>query len=360
MTTVTCALAPHSLQTHLQQIYTGFLLLHRSGRISMTQRAQPAPAPRPGPQHLRDAASYRLPVRIDGRIDAVYDVHDSWEVDDDAVDAVHIYFKRSFSPVALASLDPARRKKVLPLGLNYALFPDGADRFGVERALKLGHGSERWKEAARALTLSDAVAFTPRASRMWSTPDPKREPRALFMTRAFDVDSAADRSAEKVAQRIALNDERAALIRTLRSALGSRFYGGFTHTGHALRSYPDVLLPDAARGTKGGYIRTLRAYPVCVATTGIHGSIGWKFAEYLAFAKAVVSEPLNYTVPGDLAPGCHYLEFRGVDECVQSVVRLMEDGALRAQLMANNASYYDRYLRPDRLVWNTIEAALAG
>jgi len=249
---------------------------------------------------------------------------------------------------------------VRPLGLNYALFPDGVDRFGVERVFKLAHGSERWKEAARALTLSDAIAFTPRVSRMWNAPDFNREPRALFMTRAFDVGNAPDRSAEKVAERIALNDERAAIIRSLRSALGSRFYGGFTHTPHAVRNYPDALIPDPARGSKGGYIRTLRAYPVCVATTGIHGSIGWKFAEYVAFAKAVVSEPLNYVVPGDLAPGRHYLEFHGVDGCVQAVLRAMEDATLRAQLMANNASYYQSYLRPDRLVWNTIEAVLAS
>ncbi|HEU4929159.1 MAG TPA: hypothetical protein VFU38_04965 [Candidatus Krumholzibacteria bacterium] len=359
MTTVACELAPNSLQTHLQQIYTGFVLLHRSGRIRLTQRVGPPPAPRPGPQHLRDAPSYRLLVRIDGRVQVLYDVHDSWEIDDEVLDVAHVYFKRSFSPAALAAMDAARRRKVRPLGLNYALYPDGADRFGVERAWQLAHGAARWKEAARALAVTDAVAFTPRASRMWSEPDPSREPRALFMARTFDLDDAADRSAEKVAQRATLNDDRAATIRALRSALGNRFYGGFTHTRHAIRNYRDVLLPDPGRGTKGGYIRTLREYPVCVATTGIHGSIGWKFAEYVAFAKAVASEPLTYVVPGDLAPGRHYLEFRGVDECVQSVVRLIEDRALCAELMANNASYYQQYLRPDRLVWNTIEAALA-
>ena len=360
MTTVTCELAPNSLQTHLQQIYTGFWLLHRSGRIRLTQRVVPASAPRPGPQHLRDAPSHRLAVRIDGRVRASYDVHDSWEMDDEALDATDIYFKRSYSATAVAALAATRRHKVRPLGLNYALFPDGVDRFAVERAWKLGRGAERWQETARALTWSDSLAFTPRVNRMWNGADPGREPRALFMVRAFDLDNAGDRSAEKMAERIALNDERAAIVRTLRAALGKRFYGGFTHTAHAVQHYRNELLPDPARGQKGEYIRTLRDFPVCVATTGIHGSVGWKFGEYVAFAKAIVSEPLTYVAPGDLAPGRNYLEFRGVDECVQSVVRLMEDAALRAELMANNAAYYERYLRPDELVWRTIEAALAA
>src|SRR5262245_23265182 len=157
MTTVTCALEPHSLQTHLQQIYTGFLMLHRGGRIRMTQRVRPAPALRPGPQHLRDAASYRVAVRIDGRIDAVYDLHDSAEIDPDALAGAHIYFKRSFAPAALEALAPGQRQKVRPLGLNYSLYPDGVDGFGVARAWELARGAGRWRETARALTISDAV-----------------------------------------------------------------------------------------------------------------------------------------------------------------------------------------------------------
>ena len=34
-----------------------------------------------------------------------------------------------------------------------------------------------------------------------------------------------------------------------------------------------------------------------------------------------------------------------------------DDRALRTELMSNNAAYYERYLRPDRLVWNTLEIA---
>jgi hypothetical protein len=228
----------------------------------------------------------------------------------------------------------------------------------LARSLRLARGVARFREAARSLALTDRFVFTPRVRTMSTSPQPNVPLRALFMTRTFDPHDRVDRSDEKRAERDALNDARAELIRALRAELGSRFYGGFVHTPHAAQRYPDVLAPEKARGTKGGYIAHLRAFPVCIATTGIHDSIGWKFAEYVAFAKAIVCEPLRYRATGDLAPDRHYLEYRAIDECVASVARLFEDHALRASLMSNNAAYYEHYLRPDRLVMNTIEVAL--
>ncbi len=355
---VTCELAPRSIQAHLQQLYTGFLMLHRSGRVRVRQRVTRDTEPRTGPQHLREAPDYRLTVRVAG-VSIEYDVHDSWEIDQGALARADAYFKRSYAPERLASIGAGPRAKIHPLGLNYAVFPDGVDRFGVARSLALASGTMRIAEAARALSLTDRLVFTPRVGVMSSPPDHRRPLRALFMTRTFDPHDRADRSPEKTKERERLNDERAGLIRALRAALGKRFYGGFVHTPHAVQRYPDLLVGEKARGTKGGYIGHLREFPVCVTTTGIHESIGWKFAEYVAFSKAIVSEPLRYRATGDLAPDRHYLEFTSVDECVSRVERLFDDEGLRRSLMENNAAYYQRYLRPDRLVLNTLEAALA-
>ncbi len=352
-----CELASHSIQTHLQQIYTGFLMLHRSRELRMRQRVVRDDTPREGPQHIRAARDYRLSVVLDTHTQLEYDVHDSWELDENRLARAHLYFKRSYAPDRLAYLPAEARAKVRPLGLNYAVFPDGPDWFGVARSLRLARGATRVREVARSLALTDGVAFSPRVRAMSAPPEPERALRALFMTRTFDPGDDADRSAEKRDERDGINDARAALIRALRTELGGRFYGGFAHTAHAVRRYPDVLVPEKARGTKGGYIEHLRSFPVCIATTGIHDSIGWKFAEYVAFSKAIVCEPLRYGATGDLAPGRHYLEFRTVDECVAHVVRLFDDRALRTELMSNNAAYYERYLRPERLVWNTLEIA---
>jgi hypothetical protein len=359
LTSIACELESHSQQTHLEQIYTGFSLLHRSGRVRVRQRVVRKHETRTRPQHLRDAHNYQLRVVVNGRVAINYDTHDSWEIDESVLPHVDLYFKRSYAPERVAALEAGARTKIRPLGLNYAVFPDRIDRFGFARSLRLGRGMERIRSAARCLAVTDRFAFTPRVRAMSAPPDFDTPPKVLFMVRTFDPNDHAERAPEKIAERRTLNDARADLIRALRREWGSRFYGGFVHTPHAIARYPDLLVPEPARGTKGGYIAQLRAFPIGVATTGIHGSTGWKFAEYIAFSKAIVTEPLVYRATGDLAPERNYLEFTSVDACLAAVARLFDDEALRHGMMANNARYYESDMRPERLVMNTLEAALS-
>jgi len=85
---------------------------------------------------------------------------------------------------------------------------------------------------------------------------------------------------------------------------------------------------------------------------------GWKMAEYVAFSKAILSERLVYETPGSFAPGKNYIEFTSPEECLNGAVRLIEDVALRQQLMRSNAAYYRDYLRPDALVRNALKIAI--
>jgi hypothetical protein len=90
---------------------------------------------------------------------------------------------------------------------------------------------------------------------------------------------------------------------------------------------------------------------------GLHQSIGWKFAEYVAASKAIVSETLHYDVPGAFGEGRNYLSFRTPEECVEAVSRLIRDDRLRQMIMRNNWNYYRRHVRPDRLVLGSLMAA---
>jgi hypothetical protein len=56
--------------------------------------------------------------------------------------------------------------------------------------------------------------------------------------------------------------------------------------------------------------------------------------------------------------GQNFIEFTSPEECVSGAVRLIEDPALRRQIMQNNWAYYRDYLRPDVLVKNAITRAL--
>ena len=143
----------------------------------------------------------------------------------------------------------------------------------------------------------------------------------------------------------------------LKESLGPRFTGGFTPNRFAQENYADLVVsPDST--SQQSYLRTLKSFPICVASTGLHGSTGWKLAEYVAFSKAILSERLLYDTPGAFEPRRNYIEFTSAEECLNGAVRLIEDTALRQQIMQNNAAYYRAYLRPDALVRNALTAAL--
>ena len=86
---------------------------------------------------------------------------------------------------------------------------------------------------------------------------------------------------------------------------------------------------------------------------GLHGSTGWKFAEYLAASKAIVSETLRYESAGDLREGTHYLAFDDADGCVRQVEKLL-DTNVRGTMMRANHAYAEQFLRCDPFICSTL------
>lgn len=358
---ISCRLLYGSTSPHLQQLYTGFLLLQRSGFVRLSQQLRRTPvrylndAP-----HLYDAGHAHLRVIVDGRLRLHFDTHDAGEIALGELEDCDFYFKRSYLPAAVEHLAAAQRGKVLPLGLNYRVLPDTTELAGIRRSLALT-GLSRATLAAfkQALDTANRFGFQPRLAQMESAPDLDAAPNVLFLVTAYDPYDDPQRAQEKIDDRISINETRARCIRLLKEALGPRFTGGFSSNPFTLKQYADLVAPPEST-LQEGYLRTLRSFPICVASTGLHGSTGWKLAEYIAFGKAVLSEPLVYDVPGDFASGRNYIEFTSPEECVAGAVRLIEDTALRQQIMCNNAAYYRHYLRPDTLVKNALARALAN
>lgn len=348
----------HSPGTHIQQVYTGLAMLWREGRIDLTQTLVDRSAVRSEvPQHLRDAAATHARAVVNDTVRVHYDMHDAEEIDESDLEACDVYFKRSYATAYVKSLARGG-DKVVPFGLNYHVFPDFPDRLAVRRALHFhGHPKGRLFALREALDAGNRLTFHARVSDLEAEPDPRQPPRVLFLATAYDPDDRPDRSAEKREERHRNNEVRAQCMRRLRSELGPGFLGGFNHNAYTARQYPDCLATDQAITDKRNYIRAVKEHPICIATTGLHGSIGWKFAEYVACARAIVSEPLLYEVPGDLAPGRNYLEFRTPDECAEQALQLVADTALRGSIMAANARYYRAFLRPDVLLLNSLETA---
>ena len=358
-TPITCEIFAHSDSIHLQQLYTGFSVLHKRGIIQLTQTTRKQDTiDKDAPPHLWDAKRSHLKVLLDRHYVLYYDTHDSFEIDADILATVDVYFKRSYFEHAIRQLELKHR--VFPLGLNYLVYSDGLDVFATERAA-LHKGFGRFRVLMRSMGIDNLlgpIRYTARVNRLESYPALTLPAKVLFMTRVYDPKEA--RSRDKADECEALNNMRAGCVLLLKKEFGEKFVGGLSHDDYSRSQWADCLLPDHRLANKSRYLKLLREFPICVATTGLHGSIGWKLGEYVSQSKAIVTEPLMYRVPGRFDAERNYLEFSTSESCVECVTRLFEDYQLRSELMMNNFRYYHSYVRPDSLVLNTLALALAS
>jgi hypothetical protein len=349
-----CSLYCYSNSSHVSKLFTGFALLQGAGAVTSSQECLAGIAfDMSKPQHLRDARLAHLLVVVNGSVKLYYDNHDSDEIDCDVAEGVDSYFKRSYSRPRIPD---SVTSKVFPLGLNYAIYPDCFDALESARVRAFAQGSSPLNAPdSRGMPL-----FRPTPANMHSAPVETLPPKVLFMTRAWDPSDRADRSDEKVRERIRVNETRASCLEALRREFGDDFLGGFERTDYAVRNYRELLLPDDEISLKQNYVKLLGAYPICVSTTGLHRSIPWKMGEYVAFSKAIVSERLSYELPGDFEEGQNFLGFDTAEECVDAARKLFADGDLRGQIMKNNFNYYLKYVEPSHEIQRTLNIGMLG
>ncbi len=349
---LTIILLSHSNSGHLQQLYTGFKMLNDSNLIQLKQKIVNRLSINTDKQYLRDADHAILRIILyynDMKIKICYDTHDSYEILPEYAAESDFYFKRSYLPSYVKSYK-ANTVKILPLGLNYLVFPNNVDRFYIWRTFKINHQNIRY--------LKRTISPYPKLYHIESFPQYFLQPRVIFQATAYDPYDVKDRPQEKIEERIKQAEFRASCIKYLRKELKNKAIVGFVHNNFTKRKYPDLLLDNPKAGQKRNYLNLLKQCPICIATTGLHGSIGWKFAEYIALSKAVVCEPLNYSVPGNLAQNQNYMTFTTPEECVSKCLELISNDELTKSMMYNNYIYYNTYLRPDRLVANTLNLVL--
>ena len=353
-----CHIRIARVDTAVSCLLTGLAMLAKRGRVILSQEWTPAPLPaRGGRWHLADKASTGCSIAIDDRCSAFVDVHDSWEIDPEALRQNDLYFKRSLNRSRVAT---EMQHKLRPLGLIHDTHAAGFDRFEARRIAMRPVSLPR-----RTLDLLSMIAHCAAGrfdrggratvSALTASPDPRLSPRVIFMVGVWDPSAIPADEIEKIAEFEAVNEMRAGCVRALRREFGARFYGGIQHSVFARGRFPDLLLPDHASSSKLAYLRRLRDYPIGVATTGLHESNGWKLSEYVGLSRAIVSEPLRYSVPGGFTHPTHYLPFSSPEACVEQVALLMDRPAERMQQMQRNRDYYQAWMRPDVLAWRIIQ-----
>ena len=151
-----CELIACSDVEHLQQIYTGFSILHRTGFLKLKQTI-------PGeflqnkndPHRWVDYKFFNTKVIINEKIKICYDTHDWNWIDKKILHEVDFYFKRSYDEKFISQL--REKNKVFPLGLNYSVLSFEADSYKLRRAV-FYRGIDKIKATAKALKLNDLTA----------------------------------------------------------------------------------------------------------------------------------------------------------------------------------------------------------
>lgn len=349
---IKCELIVNSDVEHLRQIYTGFSLLHRQGFLELKQTI-----PNEFLQNKNDSRRwvdykfYNTKAILNEKITVCYDTHDWNWIDEEILREADFYFKRSYDESFISQLK--EKEKVFPLGLNYQVSSSERDVFQLQRTAFYA-GKDKLKALIKALH-KGKKGETEQLANLESPPNFTLPPKVLFMARAWDTNLIENKTQKESVER--LNETRAECVRRLRKEFGVNFFGGLAHDDYAVRHFKDCLLPDGELSNKRKYLEILKNFPICVTTVGLNGSNGWKLGEYVAFSKAIITEPLHYLVPGDFAKDKNYLEFTTPEESVEKAIELFENQDEREKMMRANREYYLNYLRPDRMIFNTLQIA---
>lgn len=349
MSKLHCEITVYGSMGHTQQILTGFFMLKKQGLLDFTSKIKKT--------HLDiQEKAYHVKVLIEG-INIYYDLTDGHEINMEALESVDIYFKRSYLESYINGLEESKSKKIFVLGMNYFVFPNTIDTSNIVRSLSFNSTKAKLSSFLKALNLPSVITNSPKLKNMEALASSlERDNRKiLFLTRTWDPYMDGVENPEIVE----INEMRANCIRALRKEFGSDFQGGFSDTEYTRKYYKDCIFENTKLTRKSAYLKYIKEFPICITTTGLHGSIGWKLGEYVAMSKAIVTEKLQYAVPGDFSNEKNYLEFNTVEESVERTLSLYQNDAKRFQMMHENASYYSKYLKPDSLVLNSILQAMS-
>ncbi len=270
----------------------------------------------------------------------------------DALRDCDVFFKRSFEPDVVDSLSSELQSTAEPLGLCL-----GAESQYARHSLARWAGY--WGAAIKDSIRPDRELLT-RAKRHWilnvahwratrthpSTDylrslgsESYRRPTGhtvFFQTRSFNRTDDADANE--------IHQQRAELIRTLRSEFGSSFVGGFIPDDLVRERYADCISNIAS--DKASYYGAMRDAGVVIYTRGLADSAAFKLSEYFAHGKCVVGEPVRASLPNELHEGVEWVTFESSQDCVERCRSLLTDPERRTRLGGNARTYYEQWIDP--------------
>lgn len=328
---------------HLNQIYDGFARLQKQGVCRVEYKKVRGASNKP-----------LLYANINGK-NVIYDTLDglNWLDGKDLESniqyfashdfAVDYYFKRSYSKL----LEPYvnKRFQYIPLGLNYDIHP-----------ISMPLSKQRIKDCLAHSKIVECLCGKKRflAEDFTYKPILHNENKILFLTRLWDP--TGFESTPLYDEWTKLNNMRIQCVKACREIYKDAFVGGIQLDSFSNEFCPQELIVDSAITRRNNFLKLVKDSNICITTTGLFGSIGWKFAEYLAAARAIITEPLSYVLPGNVQEGLNYLEFTNSDQLIDRINFLLSNPQVMKAMMVNNQQYYINSLQSDQLVRKTLLA----
>lgn len=335
-----CEISYHP-SLHLNQLYDGFEKLRKIGFIDLVVR-----------QSTGNQTKPILKVVIDNKHIVIYDTLDGMNWIDGSIEEnlnyfksnikSDFYFKRSYNEQILENAP--EDCKVYPLGLNYNLKPEGRYPKGLKEGFKdfIKSNSILSRYYSKSLFYSRDFEFYP---------IPAEKNKILFLTRLWNPDEVVLEHLK--VERELINNNRIDCIRACQKEFGKTFTGGIQNDNFSTLFSKDLIVPMSVTNKKA-FLNTIKQSNICIGTTGLHDSIGWKFAEYVAASRAIITEPLKYEVPGEFENKKNYLMYNNKDELIENIQSLLKSKDKLYSMMNNNFHYYNNYVRSDYLILNTL------
>ena len=357
-----------SQEQHLSQICVGYKLLENKGIIKFKEiKLFP---------ELKKVYHFApiMEVILNNKIIA-YDLSDGYQnilkeaIFDQSINHVDLYYKRSYDINRHTNL--INKSKIKPLGLNYQcscknnpFLNINPEKRGVLNKLK-----DQYYKMRSYQTFYKKIDYS-----LFEHNKHYKHYKLLFLCRLWDLKSISPESIQKnypylsyqesknEANRIIhetnlLNQQRIEIVRGLKKEFKDSFIGGIENSPFSIKQAHDLVV-SSSYSNKFSYMQQVKNNIIGISSVGLHQSIGWKFAEYVVAGRAILSDTLNYSLPGNFLKDNNYMEYSTIDDLINKAHNLLSNIDYIHFIESNNWNYYNKYLRPDQLVYNTIKSIL--
>lgn len=359
-----------SQEQHLSQICVGYKLLENKGILKIKE-VKLCP-------ELKKTYHFApiMEVIINNKIIA-YDLSDGYQnilkdsIFDNSISHVDLYYKRSYDINKHNNL--INKSKIKPLGLNYQCSCKNNPFLEIDKSQDykgiINYIRNKYYKIRAYQTFYSKIHYS-----VFEHNHHYKNYNLLFSCRLWDLNSISPESIQEtypyldfqeakneydriINETNLLNEQRIDIVRTLKKEFKNRFIGGIEYSNFSMKKCSDLVIP-LSNSNKFSYMKHVHSNIIGISSVGLHQSIGWKFAEYVAASKAIISDSLNYSLPGNFNRKKNYIEYSSTDDLITKANDLLSDINQIHYIESNNRDYYEKYLRPDSLVYNTIKSLL--